>query len=58
MPKQKISVTIDEKELAIIENMLKRVNDGRFRNRSHVIEYSLRKFLEQDLKLNNEAERN
>jgi len=42
--KQKISVTIDEHSVKIIENIL---NDGRFRNRSHVIEYSLRKFLDE-----------
>jgi Arc/MetJ-type ribon-helix-helix transcriptional regulator len=41
--KQKISVTIDENALNLIEGAL---SDGRFRNRSHVIEYSLRKFLE------------
>jgi len=40
--KQKISITIDEKALGLIEDLLV---DGRFRNRSHIIEYSLRKFL-------------
>jgi Arc/MetJ-type ribon-helix-helix transcriptional regulator len=54
--KQKISVTIDKKELKIVKNMLKEVNDGRFRNRSHVIEYSLKRFLEQDLN-NKEGEK-
>lgn len=49
--KQKISITIDEKALKIIENMLKKERSGKFRNRSHVIEYSLRKFLEQDLNM-------
>lgn len=46
MKKQKISITLDNKMLKIIENILK---DARFRNRSHVIEYSLKKFLEKDL---------
>jgi len=41
--KQKISVTIDEKALDLVEGVLV---DGQFRNRSHVVEYSLRKFLD------------
>lgn len=44
--KQKISVTIDEKMIKKIESML---SDAQFRNRSHVIEYSLDKFLNNDL---------
>ena len=43
--KQKLSVTIDEKTIEVIENMLK---DGLFRNKSHVIEYSLNKFLKEN----------
>jgi len=52
--KQKISITIDEQAVKIIEDIL---NDGRFRNRSHVIEYSLRKFFNenQDLNINNRS---
>ncbi len=46
MTKQKISVTIDEKMIKLIERMLE---DAKFRNRSHVIEYSLRKFLNENL---------
>ena len=42
--KSKISITIDNNLIDVIENML---SDGRFRNRSHVIEYSLKKFLEE-----------
>ncbi|MBU4070525.1 MAG: hypothetical protein KJ646_06095 [Nanoarchaeota archaeon] len=42
MVKQKISVTINEEIVSLVENML---NDGKFRNRSHVIEYSLKKFI-------------
>ena len=41
--KQKISITIDKQMIKLIETLL---NDAKFRNRSHVIEYSLRKFLE------------
>ena len=45
--KQKISITIDEQHIKIIENLLQ---DSRFRNRSHVIEHSLKRFLDnQDL---------
>jgi Arc/MetJ-type ribon-helix-helix transcriptional regulator len=40
--KQKISITIDEQHINIIENMLQ---DSRFRNRSHIIEHSLEMFL-------------
>lgn len=47
--KQKISITIDEETLKLIENILKESRDAKFRNRSHVIEYSLRKFLNENL---------
>lgn len=47
MSKQKISVTIDE---AIIENLEQLLVSGKFRNRSHVIEYSLKKFMEENEK--------
>ena len=43
--KQKLSITIDAKTIEVIENMLK---DGTFRNKSHVIEYSLNKFLKEN----------
>ena len=49
MTKQKISITIDEQHVKIIENLLQ---DSRFRNRSHVIEHSLRKFLDENQDLN------
>ena len=44
MTKQKISITLDEEMLEIIETILK---DAQFRNRSHVIEYSLKRFLNE-----------
>lgn len=50
MTKQKISITVDNKMLKIIETMLKEERSGKFRNRSHVIEYSLNKFLEENLR--------
>lgn len=46
MAKQKISITLDEEILDLIENM---INDKRgiFRNRSHVVEYSVKKLLDE-----------
>jgi len=41
--KQKISITIDEAKVKIIEEMLR---EGRFRSKSHILEYSLNKFFE------------
>ena len=45
--KQKISITIDEEKLIVVEQLLK---NGRFRNKSHIIEYSLDKFLKGEEK--------
>ena len=42
MVKQKISVTIDKETIALIESLLA---EGQFRNRSHVLDYSLKKYL-------------
>jgi len=44
--KQKISITLDQDALKLIEDLLK---DSRFRNRSHIIEHSLRMFLQENL---------
>ena len=41
--KQKISITIDEKKVKLVEKLLE---NGKFRSKSHLIEYSLDKFLE------------
>ncbi len=43
MAKAKISITIDEKLIKTIDKVLK---NKQFRNRSHVLEYSLSKFME------------
>lgn len=43
--KQKISISMDEEKIKLIEEMLK---EGRFRNKSHIIEYSLNKFLKEE----------
>lgn len=44
--KQKISVTIDEKKIKIIEKLLE---EGKFRNKSHILEYSLNKLLKEEI---------
>lgn len=41
--KQKLSITIDREKVLEIENILKK---GFFRNKSHVLEFALTKFLE------------
>ncbi|MBI4158796.1 hypothetical protein HY500_00885 [Candidatus Woesearchaeota archaeon] len=45
--KTKISISIEEETLKKIEEVLE---EGIFRNKSHVIEYSIKKFLENDRK--------
>lgn len=44
--KQKITTTIDEKKIKLLEKLLKA---GKYRNKSHVIEYSLDKLLKEEL---------
>jgi len=44
MTKQKLSITIEEDSVKVIEEMLK---EGLFRNKSHILEYSLNKFLKE-----------
>jgi Arc/MetJ-type ribon-helix-helix transcriptional regulator len=43
--KKKLSITIDEDKVLELEKILK---GGRFRNKSHVIEYSLNRFLMEE----------
>ena len=47
--KQKLSITIDEKKIKLIEKLLE---EGKFRSKSHVLEYSLNKLLKEELKIN------
>ena len=47
MPKQKVSITLDEETLKLIEKTLKS-KEKAFRNRSHVIEFSVNKVLEEE----------
>ena len=41
--KQKISITLDEKTVL---DIFKAISGGKFRNKSHVVEYAVRKLLE------------
>ena len=43
--KQKLSITIDEERIREIEELIK---EGRFRSKSHILEYSLNKFLKEN----------
>ncbi len=43
--KQKLSITIDEETVVLLEKMLK---DGTFRNKSHAVEFSLNKILREN----------
>ena len=45
--KQKISVTIEEDKVKLIEKLLE---EGRYRSKSHVLEYGLNKLLKEELK--------
>lgn len=51
--KTKISVTVDEKIIKLIEE---KISSGRFRNRSHVIEYGVKKLLEEKEREDKEEE--
>lgn len=42
--KQKISISIDKEKILVLEKLLK---DNKFRSKSHLIEYSLDKFLKE-----------
>ncbi len=42
--KKRLSITIDEKKVDLINEILK---EGLFRNKSHILEYALVKFLEE-----------
>lgn len=52
--KQKISITIDEEKIKLIEKILE---EGRFRNKSHIIEFSLNEFLKQNMQEEQENDR-
>lgn len=48
--KKKLSITINEEKIKEIEKF---ILDGRFRNKSHVIEYALKNFLKNKENDNN-----
>ena len=48
--KQKINVTIDEEKLKLVEKLLE---TGRYRNKSHIFEYSLTKLLKEESEYDN-----
>ena len=41
--KHKLSVTLDEE---LVQEIVKILSSGRFRNKSHVVEYAVKKLLE------------
>ena len=41
--KQKLSITLDEE---LVNEILKVLSSGKFRNKSHVVEYAVKKLLE------------
>ena len=43
--KQKLSITIDKEKIKDVEEL---ISSGKFRNVSHVLEYSLNKFLREE----------
>ena len=43
--KKKISITVEECIVELIKNLVK---TGKYRNKSHLIEYSLLKFMEKE----------
>ncbi len=43
--KSKLSITLDEE---IVQEILKALSTGRFRNKSHVVEYAVKKLLEAE----------
>lgn len=47
--KQKLSISMDEEKVKIIEKI---VSEGRFRNKSHIIEYALETYLKNEISRN------
>ena len=44
MMKHKLSVTLDEE---LVRGIISSLSSGKFRNKSHVVEYAVKKFLEE-----------
>ena len=47
--KQKLSITIDEEKIQLIKNLME---TGRFRSKSHVLEFSLNELLKKEKQQN------
>lgn len=45
--KKKLSISVEEKTINILESLVKQ---GNFRNKSHLIEFAIDKFLENKIK--------
>lgn len=43
--KQKLSISIDNETVIKLEELIK---EGRFRNKSHILEYSFKRFIENE----------
>ena len=43
--KQKLSITMEEK---VVEEILKLIEEGRYRNKSHIVEYAVRRLLREE----------
>ena len=43
--KKKISISIEEETIAKLDNYL---SDGYFRNKSHIVEFAINKFIERN----------
>ena len=43
--KQKLSVTLDEE---LVDEIVRTLSTGRFRNKSHIVEYAVKKLLEEN----------
>ena len=43
--KQKLSITMDEEA---VQDILKAIETGRFRNKSHFVEFAVKKLLEEE----------
>jgi len=53
--KQKISITIEEKTIGCLKEV---VDEGRFRSKSHAIEFSINKVLRDNQSSNQEMKQN
>jgi len=49
--KQKLSISMDAEKVAVIERI---IAEGRFRNKSHIIEYALSNYLSKHIDKKNE----